>query len=116
MPWEVARIRLLDLTAGRPLVIGSSRLSVGGRGRHRRRLIHTFEEPLVDPISTLKTHPRPGILAMMPVVTSAFLIRGDGQTALLSWVLTTVTFITWCAVRLGKPGTWEGTRSSQPEV
>jgi hypothetical protein len=70
---------------------------------------------LVDPISSHKTHPRIGILAMMPVVTSAF-FRGDGQTALLSWVLTTVTFITWCAVRLGKPGTWEETRSSQPEV
>jgi len=38
-------------------------------------------------ISTLKLHPRPGILATMPVVTLAFMIRGDGLTALVSWAL-----------------------------
>jgi len=53
---------------------------------------------------------------MMPVVTSAFMVRGDGLTALVTWALSVVAFITWCAVRLGKPGSWEETRSSQPEV
>jgi hypothetical protein len=53
---------------------------------------------------------------MMPVLTSVYLIRGENITALASWLIPTAAFIAWCAVRLGKPGTWEERPSSQPEV
>jgi len=84
--------------------------------RHRRRLIHCTETSPIDPVGALTRLQRPGILATMPVLTSVFMIRGESLPAFVSWVASTAAFITWCAVRLGKAGTWEERRSSQPEV
>jgi hypothetical protein len=55
-------------------------------------------------------------MVTMPAITSVLLIRGDGVHALISWFVSTATFTTWFAVRLGKSGTWEEKRASQPEV
>jgi hypothetical protein len=54
-------------------------------------------------------------MALMPVATFVFLIRGEGLIALASWAFSAVAFAAWCSVRLDK-SSLEVRGPSQPEV